>query len=144
MAAAALATARGELNILLLAVRELSRKSSVGKQHRLYLLGRTGGLRLLRKTGLNTAREAKAHCPVQRYGGGFHHRGARAWTTPATGIAWWRACWRCPGGPFRGVQCPGGRCSGVGVWGLETYYLWEHVSIVHTLWSASIPGRRPG
>ncbi|MCB1854009.1 MAG: DedA family protein [Halieaceae bacterium] len=127
--AAALAAARGELNILLLAV--LAFLAAVGGNSIGYLLGRTGGLRLLRKTGLSTAREAKLIALFQRYGGGFiiaarFLDGPRQLNGLVAGMLempWWAFT------AFNAL----GALLWVGVWGFGTYYLWEHVSIVHTL-----------
>jgi membrane protein DedA with SNARE-associated domain len=127
--AAALAAARGELDIVMLAV--MAFLAAVGGNSVGYLIGRIGGLRILRKTGISAAREAKIIALFQRFGGGFivmarFLDGPRQLNGLVAGMLempWWAFTL------FNAL----GALLWVGIWGLGTFFLWEHVGTVHVL-----------
>ena len=128
MAAALEAARGGHLNIVLLGAIALLAAvlgNSLG-----YLVGRAGGRPLLRKLGANAAREENLVALFQRFGGGFvmlarFLDGPRQLNGILAGVLemrWWTFTL------FNVL----GALLWVGIWGLGTYYLWEHVGTVHT------------
>lgn len=125
--AAALEATRGDLDIVLLAV--LALLAAVGGNSIGYLIGRLGGRPLLRKMGASAAREQKIIALFERFGGGFvvmarFLDGPRQLNGLIAGMVempWWAFTF------FNVI----GALLWVGIWGLGTYYLWEHVSTVH-------------
>ncbi len=124
--AAALESARGHLQIglvLALAVLAAVMGNSLG-----YLIGKLGGRPLLRKLGVNEAREAKMAALFERYGGGFillarFVDGPRQLNGIVAGtleMRWWLFT----------VFNIAGAMLWAGVWGLGTYYLSEHLHAV--------------
>lgn len=124
--AAALESAHGHLQIgliLALAVLAAVMGNSLG-----YLIGKLGGRPLLRKLGVNEAREAKMAALFERYGGGFillarFVDGPRQLNGIVAGtleMHWW---------VFTAFNIAGAMLW-AGVWGLGTYYLSEHLHAV--------------
>jgi membrane protein DedA with SNARE-associated domain len=124
--AAALESARGHLHIGLvvaLAVLAAVTGNSLG-----YLIGKLGGRPLLRKLGVNEAREARIAALFERYGGGFillarFLDGPRQLNGIVAGILemrWW---------VFTAFNIIGA-VLWVGLWGLGTFYLSEHLHAV--------------
>ena len=126
--AAAVESARGHLHIGLvaaLAVLAAVTGNSLG-----YLIGKLGGPPLLRKLKVNEAREAKIAALFERYGGGVivlarFFDGPRQLNGIVAGtfeMRWWVFT------TFNII----GAVLWVGVWGLGTYYLSEHLHAVDT------------
>ncbi len=129
MMAAALESAHGHLHIgLLLAMAVLA---AVAGNSLGYLLGRLGGRPLLRKLKVNEAHEAKIEALFERYGGGIivlarFFDGPRQLNGIVAGtleMRWW---------VFTAFNVIGA-ILWVGVWGLGTYYLSEHVRTIEAL-----------
>ncbi|ESQ16434.1 MAG: hypothetical protein N838_05900 [Thiohalocapsa sp. PB-PSB1] len=126
--AAALEAAREYLHITLLFVLAVAAAfigNSLG-----YLLGKLGGRPLLRKLRVNQAREEKIAAQFERYGGGIVLL-ARFFDGPrqlngiiagTLGMRWW---------VFTVFNLLGALLW-VAVWGLGTYYLYEHLQAVDT------------
>ena len=133
--AAALEAARGELDILILGTLALLAAvlgNSIG-----YLIGRTGGRQLLRKLGASESREQKLTALFERYGGGFVVM-ARFMDGPRQLNGLLAGMLAMPFWEFTLFNVIGALLW-VGVWGLGTYYLWEHVGTVHSLLSQLNP-----
>jgi membrane protein DedA with SNARE-associated domain len=140
--AAALEAARGKLDILILGTLALLAAvvgNSVG-----YLIGRTGGRQLLRKFGASESREQKITALFERYGGGFVVL-ARFLDGPRQLNGLIAGMLEMPFWVFTVFNVIGALLW-VGIWGLGTYYLWEHVATVHILlshlnpWAAAAAG----
>ncbi|MGB5737509.1 MAG: DedA family protein [Thiohalocapsa sp.] len=127
--AATLEAARGHLHIgllLTLAVLAAVAGNSLG-----YVIGKRGGRPLLRKLRVNEAREAKIAALFERYGGGFvllarFLDGPRQLNGIVAGVLemrWW---------VFTTFNVLGALLW-VGIWGLGTYYLSEHVVAIETV-----------
>jgi len=138
--AAALEAARGELDIVSLGVLALLAAvigNSIG-----YLIGRTCGRQLLRKLGASESREQKMTALFRRYGGGFVVL-ARFLDGPRQLNGLIAGMLEMPFWVFTVFNFIGALLW-VGVWGLGTYYLWEHVGTVHRLlshlnpWAAAV------
>ena len=129
--AAALEAARGELDILILGTLALLAAvlgNSIG-----YLIGRTGGRQLLRKLGASESREQKLTALFERYGGGFVVM-ARFMDGPRQLNGLLAGMLAMPFWEFTLFNVIGALLW-VGVWGLGTYFLWEHIVTVHSLLS---------
>ena len=129
--AAALEAARGELDILVLGTLALLAAvlgNSIG-----YLIGRTGGRQLLRKLGASESREQKLTALFERYGGGFVVL-ARFLDGPRQLNGLLAGMLEMPFWVFTLFNVIGALLW-VGVWGLGTYFLWEHIVTVHSLLS---------
>ncbi len=124
--AAAVESARGHLHIglvVVLAVVAAVMGNSLG-----YLIGKLGGRPLLRKLGVNEAREAKIAALFERYGGGFillarFLDGPRQLNGIVAGtleMRWW---------VFTAFNIMGA-VLWVSLWGLGTFYLSEHLHAV--------------
>jgi membrane protein DedA with SNARE-associated domain len=124
--AAALEAARGHLRIellLALAVLAAVAGNSLG-----YVIGKRGGRPLLRKLRVNEAREEKIGALFERYGGGFillarFLDGPRQLNGIIAGVLemrWWI---------FTAFNVAGA-VLWVGIWGLGTYYLSEHLRAI--------------
>ena len=124
--ASALEAARGHMHpvlLFLLAVLAAVAGNSLG-----YFIGKRGGRPLLRKLHVNEAREAKLSGLFDRYGGGFivlarFFDGPRQLNGILAGtlaMPWWLFT----------VFNVAGAVLWVGVWGLGTYYLSEHLHAV--------------
>ncbi|WP_295542674.1 DedA family protein [uncultured Thiohalocapsa sp.] len=127
--AGALEAAKGHLRLLLLllvAVLAAVLGNSLG-----YLIGRLSGRPLLRRLGINAAREAELAGLFDRYGGGFilmarFFDGPRQLNGILAGtlaMPWWRFT-------LFNVM---GAVLWVGLWGLGTFYLSEHLRDIHAL-----------
>jgi membrane protein DedA with SNARE-associated domain len=127
--AGALEAARGHMHPLLLfplAVLAAVLGNSLG-----YLIGKRGGRPLLRRLHVNEAREAKLAGLFERFGGGFivlarFFDGPRQLNGILAGtlaMPWWLFT----------VFNVLGALLWVGVWGLGTFYLAEHLHAVHAL-----------
>jgi membrane protein DedA with SNARE-associated domain len=127
--AGALESARGHMQLMLLlpiAVLAAVLGNSLG-----YLIGRRGGRPLLRRLGVNTAREAKLSGLFERYGGGFilmarFFDGPRQLNGILAGtlaMPWWLFT----------VFNVAGALLWVGLWGLGTFYLSEHLQVIHAV-----------
>ena len=125
--AGSLEAARGHMHIgllLLLAVLAAVAGNSLG-----YLIGKRGGRPLLRKLRVNEAHEAKLAGLFERYGGGFvllarFVDGPRQLNGIVAGMLemrWW---------VFTAFNVAGA-VLWVGIWGLGTYYLSEHLSAIN-------------
>lgn len=127
--AAALEAARGHLHITLLTA--LAALAAVAGNSLGYLIGRIGGRPLLRKLRVSESHEEKLAGLFERYGGGFivlarFLDGARQLNGIVAGILgmrWWI---------FTAFNVLGALLW-VGVWGMGTYYLSEHVQTVDAL-----------
>lgn len=124
--AGALEAADGHLNIALLlglAVLGAVLGNSLG-----YLIGKTGGRKLLRKLHVDEAREAQIEGLFQRYGGAIillarffdGPRQINGIVAGTLGMGWWT---------FTAFNVAGALLW-VGVWGFGTYYLTEHLHAV--------------
>ena len=133
--AGALEAARGRLNLVLLltiAVFAAVLGNSLG-----YLIGKHGGRPLLRKLRINEAREAKLTALFDRFGGGFillgrFFDGPRQLNGILAGILampWWLFT----------LFNVAGAVLWVGVWGLGTFYLTEHLHAVDAVLRAMNP-----
>ncbi|MCG6863010.1 MAG: DedA family protein [Chromatiaceae bacterium] len=126
--AAALESATGHLNIGLVAT--LAALAAVMGNSLGYLIGKLGGPPLLRKLRVSEAREAKIAALFARYGGGIivlarFFDGPRQLNGIVAGtfeMRWW---------VFTAFNIIGA-VLWVGVWGLGTYYLSEHLHAVDT------------
>jgi membrane protein DedA with SNARE-associated domain len=125
--AGALESAKGHMHLALLlpiAVLAAVLGNSLG-----YVIGRRGGRPLLRRLGVNEAREAKLAGLFDRYGGGFilmarFFDGPRQLNGILAGtlaMPWWLFT----------VFNVAGALLWVGLWGLGTFYLSEHLHAIH-------------
>lgn len=125
--AGALESARGHMHLMLLlpiAVLAAVLGNSLG-----YLIGRRGGRPLLRRLGVNEAREAKLSGLFERYGGGFilmarfldGPRQLNGIVAGTLAMPWWLFT----------VFNVAGAVLWVGLWGLGTFYLSEHLHAIH-------------
>ena len=127
--AGALEAARGHMHpvfLFLLAMLAAVLGNSLG-----YVIGKRGGRALLRRLHVNEAREAKLTGLFDRFGGGFivlarFFDGPRQLNGILAGtlaMPWWLFT----------VFNVLGAVLWVGIWGLGTYYLYEHLHAAHAL-----------
>lgn len=124
--AAALEAARGNLNLVLLCL--VSVLAAVAGNSLGYVIGRSGGRPFLRRLRINEAREERIAGLFERYGGGFivlarFLDGARQLNGIVAGVLgmrWWT---------FTAFNVLGA-VLWVGIWGLGTYYLSEHLHAI--------------